>query len=308
MKIIVAGDTHGDRNHLRWLLDKAVKHDAAGVFVLGDFGIWDHHDAGAFTSGVAVDAKRLGLTVWFLPGNHENYDILERIEKENPRNADGFVLYHGADGLQSLRYAPRGLRWSWSGVSFLALGGAFSVDKDPRVAQDRALVARAEARRARGHTLSAKEKYALQHEHYGWWPQEEVTDAEADAAAAGSRVDIMLAHDKPISATVPWNRKNFAEAEHNQRRLQRVVDALHPSLYLHGHFHYAYMNLPFGSGTSVHGLDCDPESSAATGGSGDRRLSWGLLDLGPASFQFHWQEADGAEKHRTFTPGKEADD
>jgi hypothetical protein len=300
MKVILGGDTHGDRNQVRWLLDKAIKHDAAGVFVLGDFGIFCHIDAGAFTAGVAVDAARKGLKIWFLPGNHENYDLLERVEAEHPRDDDGFVIYH--DGLSSLLYSPRGHRWSWDGVSFLSLGGAYSVDKDWRIAADGMSVTHAESVARRGHSLNAKDEYVLQHPHYRWWPQEQITDEQAASAAAGAPVDVMLAHDKPIAAHLDWNRKDIPEAEHNQRRLQRVVDAVKPRLYLHGHFHYAYTDWLLKTMTSVCGLDCDPEASKGSGGSGDRKLSWGVLDLDEGSYGFTRQLADGTEKRWAFIP------
>jgi hypothetical protein len=54
--------------------------------------------------------------------------------------------------------------------------------------------------------------------------------------------------------------------------------------------------------TSVCGLDCDPEASKGSGGSGDRKLSWGVLDLDEGSYGFTRQLADGTEKRWAFIP------
>lgn len=306
MKIILGGDTHGDRNQVRWLLEKAQKADAAGVFVLGDFGVWDHGDAGAFTNGVAVDAKRAGMKVWFLPGNHENYDILDELEKTRPRNEDGFVQY--GEGLDTLLYSPRGHRWTWEGVDFLSLGGAYSVDKGWRIVEDEKNLGLIAEKLERDHKLTSKQKYLLKTGHGLWWPQEEITEEEAGAAADGPEVDVMLAHDKPMDAELAWNRKDFPETHPNQQKLQKVVDAAKPTSYLHGHFHYAYQDHLMRSDTQVFGLDCEPEGSRGSGGSGDRKVSWAQLHLRPTWYTVTWQERDGQILNRDFvTKGRRGD-
>lgn len=305
MKVILGGDTHGDRNQVRWLLQQAEKHEAAGVFVLGDFGVWDHLDAGAFTNGVAVDAKRMGLKVWFLPGNHENYDILEDLEDHRPRDEDGFVVYH--EGMDTLLYSPRAHRWTWDGVKFLSLGGAYSVDKKPRTDSDAIALIKASAKVDREHHPNARERALLRTLRESWWPQEEITFPERDQAMMGGVVDVMLAHDKPRQAQVPWNRKDIRACEPNQDKLQTVVDAVQPRLYTHGHFHYAYRTSV--GMTRVVGLDCDPEASRGTGGSGKRSQSWALLELHPTRVKLTTPTGrDGTDVVEVFPVGAEEEE
>ena len=298
MKIILGGDTHGDRNHVRWLLDKAQRREADGVLVLGDFGVWDHSDGGAFTKGVAADAERCGMPLWFLPGNHENYDLLEEWERDNPRHEDGSVLVHGS---AYLRYSPRGHRWEWEGWKFLSLGGAYSVDKDWRIEADLNGLYQIEERQSRGHKLTSKQEYLKKTGRSLWWPQEEITEEEAKSAAKGGVVDIMFAHDKPMDAELAWNRKDFPETHANQIYLQKVVDATKPRLYLHGHFHYAYSDHLLRTNTTVVGLDCEPDGSRSSGGSGDRKQSWALLELEPSMATLSVQDHGGTMR-KTFFP------
>jgi hypothetical protein len=47
--------------------------------------------------------------------------------RQLPTRPDGFV-----EVTDRILWAPRGHRWTWQGVRFLALGGAFSIDRQYR--------------------------------------------------------------------------------------------------------------------------------------------------------------------------------
>jgi UDP-2,3-diacylglucosamine pyrophosphatase LpxH len=294
-RIVFGGDTHGDQGQVRWLIEKAVKEEADAVFILGDFGIWDHLDDGKFTKGVTKVAAHAGIPVYFLPGNHENYDLLERYEREFARDEDGFVLLS-----RHLRYSPRGHRWTWGGLRFLSLGGAYSIDKYWRVIEDEQQVRRASMRQDRGSKLTSKERYALEYGQLSWWRQEEINDAERDRAMEGGEVDIMLTHDKPLASSPEWNRKNIEECVPNQTKIQAVVDKTRPDLLLHGHLHFAYGDYLSETGTEVRALDCDPDASISSGGGGLRHQSYVVLELNPhgeAGWMLVWQAEDGSYQH-----------
>lgn len=273
-RVLLAGDTHGDANAVRTLLQKAQSLEADVLFVLGDFGIWDHYDDGAFTKDVSRFSKQAEVPVCFLPGNHDNYDLLFEYEATKPRLADGFILL--APGVL---YSPRGHRFTWSGVKFLTLGGAYSVDKFGRVYEDQMNLFRAQGRQERGGVLSKRERYLLRTGQALWWSQEEISEEERDQAMEGGRVDVMLAHDKPRDAQPGWNRKDLEECWPNQDKLQAVVEATLPRLYVHGHLHHPYWDTMVKTGTEVHGLDCDPSASRYSGGTGKILNSWALLEL-----------------------------
>lgn len=271
MRILFAGDTHGDANHIRSLLQRAQKTESEAVFVLGDFGIWDHSDQGAFTHDVSKFSQLARIPVYFLPGNHDNYDLLEKWEKENERDEDGFVQV-----LPNVLYSPRGHRWEWGGAKFMSLGGAYSVDKGWRVEDNRKLLRTARMRAEMGLSLNAKHRYVLRTGQYYWWEQEEITDSELEYALRPGAVDVLLTHDKPRASVPGWNRKDILECRPNQDKIQAVVDAKKPRFLLHGHLHYPYEQV-IAAGTVVRSLDCDPDTSRASGGAGDKHQSYVVL-------------------------------
>lgn len=278
-RVLLSGDTHGDIDHVHWLIQRAQTSGAQAVFVLGDFGVWDHLDRGAFTSAVSDLAQQTGMPVFFLPGNHENYDLLFAWEATKPRTKDGFLEVR-----PGLFYSPRGHRWTWGGVRFMSLGGAYSVDKHGRVQRDQTAVVIAGMHLDQGRILREDQKYALQTGQLSWWRQEEISQEELDHALRPGEIDVLLTHDKPREATPGWDRKDLEECWTNQEAIQEVVDAKKPKLLVHGHLHWPYeQELP--GGTWVKGLDCDPGASARSGGTGLAAGSWALLELTPSKLR-----------------------
>lgn len=265
--VLLVGDTHGNLAHLRHLLDTANRHDATYLFQLGDFGYWPHTaDGRAFLRDVEKFAAKAGRTIWWLDGNHDRSSLIDHTATDD----EGFVVIS-----EHVRYAPRGHRWTWGGVRFIALGGAYSVDKPWRVRAEREKTLKLERAAARYSRTPADAAGTL------WFPEEELTDEQLAAALADpGPVDVMLTHDKPRASDPRWNRKDLPECWPNQDRIQRAVTALRPRLLVHGHLHYPYRDQIRSAGdswTTVVGLDADP---AAAGSSSYRKTdSWELLAL-----------------------------
>jgi predicted phosphodiesterase len=254
-KILFAGDTHGNLSHLRYLLEVAQKERAHTLFVLGDFGYWEHQDSGViFLDKLSTIAEKRGIPVYFLDGNHDNRKVL--LDLHVTQDDEGFTRVR-----PNILHADRGHRWTWEGVRFIALGGAYSVDKEYRLMLER------------------------KHRKPGslWFPGEEMTDTEMSQILLNTTpVDIMLAHDKPSKSNPAWNRKEFLECLPNQLRLQAAVDTLKPKMYLHGHLHYRYTDqilLPTLEPDEcvVEGLDADPDASWLPRYSA--KDSWIIVDL-----------------------------
>lgn len=253
MDILIAGDIHGNLSHLRYLNRVADGEGAEKIFQVGDFGYWEHMRDGVEFLDKANDlAVKSGVDLYFLDGNHDKTSLL--LEKYTERDSEGFIIVR-----EHVKYAPRGHRWTWDGTRFIALGGAYSVDKDYRL------------------KLEAQKKRP---EAY-WFPEEEMTDEDmAKILAAPDYVEwwehemsmvevrhpvhVILAHDKPRASNPMWNRKTFPECLPNQDRLQMAVMALQPRLFVHGHLHYRYTDtIPCGDerNTRVEGLHCDPDAT-----------------------------------------------
>lgn len=257
MKILVCGDTHGNTEHVVTLLEVAKSKGCDRIFQVGDFGAWEHMDDGIrFFDDVNWHAEARGIPVYWLDGNHDKTSLV--LEKYgDDRDDEGFLTCR-----QFIKYAPRGHVWVWHGKTFMALGGAYSVDKDYRLAIE-------------------------QHENSPigtqWFPEEEMTDEELNGylADAPRHVDVLLTHDKPRSSDPGWHRKDLLECWPNQDRIEKAVQQLQPNLLIHGHLHFPYQQqIRNGEGwTTVVGLDSDPWSWSR----GHHKHSWTVLNLNPTA-------------------------
>ncbi len=254
----MAGDTHGDLHHLRYLLTVAKDKKCDRIFVLGDFGWWAHTRWGvSFLEQLSLSANLKNIRIYWLDGNHDKISHLyKHYGSDQYLDPEGFIQTH-----PYLHYAPRGKRWIWDGVRFIALGGAWSIDKKERLIQER------------------NSGPGTQ-----WFPEEQMTDREMDQILKNREpVDVMLAHDMPRGSDPGWHRKSFQECEENQNRLQWAVRALDPMLYLHGHLHWPYEFEMWHSAkglsvsiTKVIGLDCNGNSAQWPGYK--REASWMVFD------------------------------
>ena len=250
-RVLVAGDTHGNTAHVDYLLRAAAREECGWVFVVGDFGYWEHtHDGRVFLDKVDRLAGRYDVRVGFLDGNHDNAALL--LDRYTDRDGDGLVVVR-----ERIRYAPRGHRWTWGSTRLLAAGGAASLDRTWRLAREAQRTARA-ARKHSYRPATAPEQQPRNFAGTLWFPDEELTDDETDQIiAAGDGVDLLLTHDKPRISAPSFNRTAAEAAYPNQDRIQRIVDALAPARLIHGHLHHRYTER-LANGTVVEGLTCDP--------------------------------------------------
>lgn len=140
MRLLFAGDWHGDEDWAAEVIARAAATGCGWVVQVGDFGFGffrlgdDPAEPGDWAprcpfarhvSTLAVDA---GVRVVFIDGNHDNQVLLGRLaERRGPGGEKGFVPVE-----DNLWWAPRGHRWTWDGARFGALGGAYSIDRRRR--------------------------------------------------------------------------------------------------------------------------------------------------------------------------------
>ncbi len=246
-RVLLAGDVHGFTSQIEYLARIATRERCEVILQLGDFGYWPHQEDGLrFLHKTDRLLASAGVELLFLDGNHENFDRLLAL---------GHPAYGFAPVTERIRYIPRGTRWQWQGVTFLGLGGAHSIDKEERL--------RYERKCSRSNWL--------------WWPQETITDEEAELAAGGGRVDVLVCHDCPWNvALAPHCGPEYMDelaTELNRRRLQRVVNHTEPLSVFHAHYHVRHSSLYFshtlGRTVPVEGLNIQD--------TGDE--SWRVLDL-----------------------------
>lgn len=247
MRILVAGDVHRKVSWFARLCDVARDEDADVMLQVGDFGYWEHRPAGVtFLDAADAALAATGLTCVWIDGNHENHALLQ----VQPAAADGFVPVR-----DRLLHAPRGHRWTWDGVSFLALGGAYSIDR------------------------------WLRTEGESWWPEEVISPGDVARAVAGGPVDVLVSHDSPdglgpppgaprspppqaaaLARVLAGNPEGSERARDHRRVVREVVDAVRPRLVLHGHHHRRHTSslvLDDGFAVRVEGLGRDGQGHDA---------------------------------------------
>ena len=165
------GDIHSDILRRIYNFRRlGVKRDEAdALIVAGDFGLpWSRHDHAKEQRVLDVAEKHLNLynvTLYFVDGNHENFDMLYEIPIED-------------DGTRHLRphirHMPRGTLHKINGCDVFAFGGALSTD--------------------RGMEVLGR----------GYWQQELPTDPEKqqglETLKASQNVDFVVSHAAPGGA------------------------------------------------------------------------------------------------------------
>lgn len=249
-RVLIAGDIHGNVTHAEYLCQQARKQGVSKIMQVGDFGAWEHMEMGVdFFDKVQKFCARYEVTMYWLDGNHDKTSLVLSKYSDNP-DEQGFLKCR-----ELVRYAPRGHRWTWGESSCMALGGAYSVDKFPRLEAEHELKKKRLAKRAYGSTVSADVAGTY------WFPEEEITGEEFDRILnVAEPVDVLFTHDKPRSSSPGWNRKDFLECLPNQDRIEQLVKKVQPKRLWHGHLHYPYecmIHTGDGYWCGVQGLDCD---------------------------------------------------
>lgn len=172
MRKFLTGDTHGmfrdietDRMR-RWndIIGKDLTKDDI-LFILGDHGLlWGKERAGT----MEFCENETPCTVVVIPGNHENYDMLDKLPTEERFGGEVQVVVPGK--IYQLQHSV----YTIGGQTFLAYGGGQSVDRYQRT------------------------------EGLTWWPQEIPSKGKYFSAidaleAHGWCVDVVLSHTAPFS-------------------------------------------------------------------------------------------------------------
>lgn len=222
-RVVIAGDWHNNVGAARAIVAAAAELDIHTIVHVGDFGIgpWPG-EATTITSRLAKPLTQHDVAILVTPGNHENWDTIDKA----PLDEHGRHIFG-----RHIRVLPRGHRWTMSTKVFASLGGAFSIDL--------------------GHRTP----------HTSWWPQEEITTADADDLIAGGPVDVLITHEVPEGTRV--NARARLRPDLDTRSavarglIRQVVSATTPQLVFSGHWHQRVTDqLPHRNGwAQVHVLD-----------------------------------------------------
>ena len=208
------GDVHGNGGWVRKRLLDFADLGITKILQLGDFGLFSSNNADKYLHRVNKILAENGQTLFVTLGNHEDYVRVSRFQTLQDGENAGWQ-YEKA--YPNILFAPRPHRWEWSGVSFVSLGGANSIDRIYRT------------------------------ENISWWPGEQISLGEVWNTREGGHADVFLAHDCPSgvplfgghkAGTGNWGYEDIAYAVKSRDSLRDAVDVVKPDLLLHGHYHF----------------------------------------------------------------------
>lgn len=217
--VAVAGDWHGDGVWANARLQSLGSRGIDIVVHVGDFGIWPGNTGKRYLRTVDAACGAHGISLLVVPGNHEDWGRLTTLwagpKRRGPHGA-ALPLYL----TDHIAILPRGWRWEMGGRTFVALGGAPSLDR------------------------------AWRTEGRDWWPQEQIAPDDVARTVAGGYADVMVTHDAPgppwctpqvasILATNPmgWPDTSLAYASIGRERVTEAFLGVKPRLVVHGHYH-----------------------------------------------------------------------
>lgn len=226
-RLMIAGDWHGNHQWGKKIIEAAKAEEIDKIIQVGDFGVWPGPEGKEYLEILSRALIKHGVKLYFVPGNHEDYNQIDQWNKKLPKNEDGHI-----EVLPNLFYAGKVNAWTWEGKRFASVGGAVSIDKHRRK------------------------------ENVSWWSQEELTDLEETRAKDLGKVDYLFTHDSPNTLPFTLGKADQKSAKH-RGRMTEVGLAIRPRLWFHGHYHrygeYKFWH-PDGE-TNVFGLDADSKAT-----------------------------------------------
>ena len=226
-KLLIAGDWHGNHVCAKAIIDVAKAEEIDKIIQVGDFGVWPGAEGAEYLKILSRYLVKRDINLYFVPGNHEDYNQIDEWTRTLPKNEDGHIEIE-----PNLFYAGKVNAWTWEGKRFASVGGAVSIDKKWRKLNE------------------------------SWWKQETLSSQEELDAQALGKVDFLFTHDCPHIH--PFHGlKEDVESEIHRFSMTKIGRALQPELWFHGHMHwYAEYLFEHQKGlTRVYGLDADSKAS-----------------------------------------------
>lgn len=203
-RIAFLGDLHRNFAAAEKGIRVAHQEQADIIIQVGDLG-FETPDMG-FMQGINDLCQQYGMLFLFIDGNHENHDNLDKL----PIDDDGVRRI-----TEWVWHLPRGYRWEWLGVRFLALGGAHSVDMETR------------------------------REGVDWFKQEQIDIPTAARVIQAGETDVAILHDAPNGAVplpvahgFPQHQVDAAEA--HRGLVYQILKEVKANYIFHGHYHHAH--------------------------------------------------------------------
>jgi len=156
----VTGDCHGSLMKILQFIWRFDLGSESNIVVCGDMGIyWNKDQKDAQASILNYERYCNGVNLYWIDGNHENFDIIDTFEKPMHKCSEHITyISRGTDMIVDINGKP---------AHMLFLGGADSIDKAWRV------------------------------EGKSWWPQEQITEKNIENIVG--EYDYVFTHCCPYS-------------------------------------------------------------------------------------------------------------
>ena len=229
MTVFITGDVHGDFSRFK----KEIFYEQAELtkddylIVTGDFGgLWDGSPNERYWLDW-LDARP--FTTLFVSGNHENFDMLAKLPKEE---------WHGGE-VQRVRpsviHLMRGQIYSIGGKKFFTMGRASSHDVSGGILEPDD----PEFRKKRKRLEASGALYRVNHR--SWWAAELPSEEECQTARAnlekhGWTVDYIITHCCPTSVQDELSGGAY-KADHLTDFLEEVSQKCEFRYWFFGHYH-----------------------------------------------------------------------
>ena len=193
LKIYVLGDVHGEWGELNKLIN--TKHPDI-ILQCGDFGFWPHM--------FDITIKNYNTKIYWLPGNHENWDIL--------LHDWDHTLLKNREILPNIYYMRRNDILELNGKNILFFGGGDSIDK-----------------------MYRRLSIGPWDEHASYWTQEIPTERDLDSLPM-INVDMVLSHTCPQYFKLKTDRYDKIH-DPTRKMLDIVYDRYQPRNWYFAHWH-----------------------------------------------------------------------
>ena len=208
--VYFTGDIHGEAWHISAFANKMQPGKTDIIVILGDVGA--NYTQNYRDREMKSELARLKPTVFCIHGNHEMRPW--HIPTYRTKEWHGGIVWY-EERYPNLLFAKDGEIYEIGGLRYMAIGGAYSVDKEWRLAHSA-----------------------------GWWDDEQPSDeikAYVERQLGANRVDVILSHTCPyryIPREVLLSQVDQAKVDHSTERwLDRIEENTDYQAWYCGHFH-----------------------------------------------------------------------
>ena len=210
LMVYFTGDIHGSGQEVMAFCEQNNLADTDTIVLLGDVGA--NYYLGKRDQQLKTELNHVGPTLFCVHGNHEIRPA--NIPSYSTKDWNGGSVWHENE-FPNILFARDGDIYALDGISYLVIGGAYSVDKCYRL--------------SRG---------------YGWWADEQPSDeikARVERQVAHKHFDVILSHTcpykyEPVEMFLPMIDQSTVDVS-TEQWLDMIEESAEYRAWFCGHWH-----------------------------------------------------------------------